>query len=247
MNQNTIRSLLSSLQGPVQKPLNQRLNSKTLIVDGMNTFLRAFAMDNKFNRYGHHIGGIASFIKSLGYTIKNENPSRVIIVFDGEGGHINRRHIYPDYKKNRNTNNLVNKKVFDDKAEEDASKINEIERLIEYLNYLPVTLFSIDKMEADDVMAYVTHYLYNEHPDNKVCIMSADRDFLQLVNDRVFVYSPTKKKHYYINEVKEEFNCLPSNYLIYKCFLGDTSDNIKGVHGIGEKKIISLFPGMFEE
>lgn len=246
MKQSQIQSLLSLVKNQSSpRPANQRFNSKTLIIDGMNTFIRAFAMDNKFNRYGHHVGGISSFLMSIGSAIKNECPSRVIIVFDGEGGYINRRYLYPDYKKNReNLTGCINKKVFDDKKDEDRAKMNEIERLVEYLEFLPVTLASIDKMEADDVMAYMAQYLYKNHPENQVCIMSSDRDFFQLVNDRVYVYSPTKKKHYFVNEVTTEFNCSPENYLIYKCFLGDTSDNIKGVHGVGEKKIQTLFPDM---
>lgn len=245
MNQDKIRSLLSGIKDQPARSPSHRFNSKTLIIDGMNTFIRAFAMDNKFNNFGHHVGGIASFLKSIGSAIRNEKPSRVIVVFDGEGGYINRRYLYPDYKKNReNLTGMINKKVFEDKKEEDRAKLNELERLVEYLEYLPISLVSLDKMEADDVIAFFSHYLYKENPLNEVCIMSSDRDFFQLVNDRIHVFSPIKKKHYFINEVTQEFNCSPDNYLIYKCFLGDSSDNIKGVHGVGEKKIVSLFPDM---
>ena len=239
-------SILAGLQNTEQKPLSHRFNSKTLIVDGMNTFLRAFAVDNKHNYNGHHIGGIASFLKSVGYAVRNENPSRVVIVFDGEGGYINRRYLYPEYKKNReNLTGLTNKKSFQSKYDEDEAKFNELERLIEYLQYLPITLLGMDKTEADDIMAYATKVLYEENTENEIVIMSSDQDFLQLVNDRVTIYSPTKKKHYYAKEVSEEFKCLPENYLIYKTFLGDTSDNIKGVNGVGETKIHKLFPDMF--
>jgi len=249
MNKTKIQSLLSALKDqPDAKPKGLRLNSKTLIIDGMNTFIGAFAADNKFNHFGHHVGGIASFLKSIGYVIKNEAPTRVMIVFDGEGGHISRRMIYPDYKRNRdNLATLVNKKVFEDKKEEDRAKLNELERLVEYLEFLPITLLSLDKLEADDVMAYLTHHLYAEHPDNHICIMSADRDFLQLINDRTYVYSPIKRKHYYTQDVIDEFKCRPDNYLVYKCFLGDTSDNVKGVHGVGERKIDTLFGGALSE
>lgn len=243
MQNNRLLSLLSKLKedGPT---LHTHFNSRVLIVDGMNTFLRAFAVDNRINQHGHHIGGIAGFLKSIGYAIRTENPSRVIIVFDGEGGTINRQYLYPEYKKNRNTGNLVNKKAFDSVYEEREAKNNEIEKLVEYLQLLPVTLIAIDKLEADDVIGYVSRKLYHDDPNCNICIMSADNDFLQLVNDRTSCYSPTKKKHYQEPEVLEEFGVHPRNYLLYKCFLGDTSDNVKGIHGIGVKKLPKLFPQM---
>jgi len=240
MKKDRLLSILSSLKEE-DVPLHSHFNSKVLIIDGMNTFLRSFAIDNKFNRNGHHIGGVAGFLKSIGYAIRTETPSRVIIVFDGEGGSVNRRYLYPEYKTNRNTGRLVNK-MFDNKDEEDDAKINEIERLIDYLNYLPVTVIAIDRLEADDVIGYLTKKIYNDYTDSNVCIMSSDNDFLQLVNDRVYCYSPTKKKHYYHKDVFEEFGVYPWNYLLYKCFLGDTSDNVKGIYGLGEKKLVKLFP-----
>lgn len=238
--------ILAGIKNVDTKPLSHRLNSKTLIIDGMNTFLRGFAVDNRYNKNGHHIGGIAAFLKSVGYAIRIERPSRVIIAFDGEGGYINRRYIYPEYKKNREgLTGLTNKKAFKSKYDEDEAKVNELERLIDYLHYLPVTLLAMDKTEADDIMAYACKYLYEEDKENEVVIMSSDNDFLQLINDRVTIYSPTKKKHYYAKEVTDEFKCIPGNYLIYKAFLGDDSDNIKGVNGIGKVKIHKLFPDMF--
>lgn len=226
-----------------EKPFYSHFNSRVLIIDGMNTFLRSFAVDNRFNLNGHHIGGISGFLKSIGYAIQNERPSRVIIVFDGEGGAINRQYLYPEYKANRNTSRLVNK-MFTVKEEEDESKFNEIERLIDYLNLLPVTTIAVDRLEADDIIGYLSKKIYNESNDSQVCIMSSDNDFLQLVNDRIYCYSPTKKKYYYEKEVLEEFGVHARNYLIYKCFLGDNSDNVKGINGVGKKKLPKLFPQM---
>lgn len=242
MNRDRLLELLSKVKED-KTPIPSSFNSKVLIVDGMNTFLRSFAIDNKFNRHGHHVGGISGFLKSLGFAVRNENPSRVIIVFDGEGGAVNRQYLYPEYKANRNTGRLVNK-MFDNKPDEDEAKINEIERLIDYLNLLPISIIAVDRLEADDVIGYTARKLYNDDRDSHCCIMSSDNDFLQLINDRTYIYSPTKKKHYYEAEVVEEFGVHPKNYLLYKCFLGDTSDNVKGIHGIGEKKLPKLFPQM---
>ena len=79
----------------------------------------------------------------------------------------------------------------DARAEKDAMKI-QFSRLIEYLDFLPVNVISIDKIEADDTIAYIAHTLLDED----VTILSADQDFLQLVNERITVWSPTKKKFY---------------------------------------------------
>ena len=80
---------------------------------------------------------------------------------------------------------------FDDKEDESASIENQLVRLVEYLRCLPVGLLSIDKVEADDVIGHIVNKL-----DGEVHIMSADQDFMQLVNDKVTVYSPIKKKFY---------------------------------------------------
>lgn len=244
MQNSRLLSLLSKLREDGDTIVPTTFNSKVLIIDGMNTFLRAFAVNNRINYHGHHIGGIAGFLQSIGYAIKNEKPSRVIIVFDGEGGATNRQYLYPEYKANRNTGTLVNKKAFESVYDEADSKNNEIEKLVDYLQLLPITLIAVDKLEADDIIGYTSRKLYHDDPNAHIVIMSSDNDFLQLVNDRTSCYSPVKKKHYSEREVLEEFGVHPRNYLIYKCFLGDTSDNIKGIHGIGKKKLPKLFPQM---
>lgn len=223
------------------KPLNLHYNSKVLIVDGINTFIRSFAAVNHNNGFGNHVGGITGFLKSLGSAIKQIQPTRCVLVFDGESGSINRKYLYPEYKGNRNNPRILNYKSFSNKKEEDASKYNEISRLMDYLNYLPVISICIDKLEADDVIGNLANKVYNTYDDSETYIMSSDNDFLQLVNDRVFVYSPTKKILYKEETVLKEFNVHPSNFLLYKSLVGDDADNIPGITGLGEKNVVSLF------
>lgn len=228
------------------KPLNLQLNSRVLFIDGMNTFIRSFAVLNHINQAGNHVGGLTGFLKSLGSAIKQLSPTRVIIVFDGEAGSQNRKYLLPEYKGNRNNQNVMNYKSFETKKDEDEAKINEISRLMDYLKLLPVNCMCIDKLEADDIIGYLCGKLYREEPECNITIMSSDRDFFQLINDRVSVWSPIKKIHYYTPQVLEEFGVHPANFLIYKAILGDSSDNVKGVHGIGEKKIAKMFPQLVE-
>jgi len=240
MNKERLLDIFSRINKD-EKPKNLHHNSRVLIVDGMNTFLRSFAVVDRVNLIGNEIGGLIGFLKSLGHAIKLLTPTRVVIVFDGEGGSVNRKYLYNDYKSNRDTGRIMNYKSFNNKDDEDNSKYNQMSRLIPYLECLPLSLMSFDKLEADDVIGYLSNKIYEEYDDSIVHIMSSDNDFIQLVNDRINVYSPTKKKIYKVENVVQDFGVHPNNFLIYKTLVGDTSDNIPGVHGAGEKNVIKLF------
>lgn len=228
-------------------PANFHFNSRVLLIDGMNTFLRGFAVVNKMNLVGNDIGGMVGFLRSIGHAIKLLSPTRVIIIFDGESGSMNRKYLYSDYKANREHGNIMNKLAYTTKDEEEESKYNQLERLIDYLSLLPVTLVSMDKLEADDIIGYLSQHIYKEAPDSEQYIMSSDNDFLQLVNDRVKTYSPSKKKIYHVQDVLDEFGVHPNNFLLFKTLIGDDSDNIPGVNGFGKVNTPKLFEFMQHE
>jgi len=213
------------------------LNSRVLLIDSMNTFLRSFAMIPAINPQGNHIGGLVGFLKSLGYVIKLIRPTRVILVFDGQGNITNRRNTYADYKANRQIKRITNYKVFSTLEEESDSISTQMLRLLDYLKSLPVNISIIDKIEADDTIAYLSQKLKDD-----IIIYSADQDFLQLVNDRITVYSPIKKKFYKPNDVYEQYGMHPYNFITMKCLMGDKSDNLPGVKGLGPKKLMKYFP-----
>jgi len=217
------------------------LNSRVLLIDSMNTFLRSFAVIPNVNTQGNHVGGLVGFMKSLGYAIKLIQPTRVILVFDGQGNITNRRNIYADYKGTRKIKRVTRWNSFSSLEEESASIGEQMMRLIDYLKVLPINLSIIDKIEADDTIAYLAQKLKND-----VVIYSADQDFLQLVNDRVTVYSPIKKKFYKQQDVFEHYGLYPKNFITMKCLMGDKSDNIPGVKGLGDKKLFKLFPELSE-
>jgi 5'-3' exonuclease len=77
--------------------------------------------------------------------------------------------------------------------------------------------------------------------------MSADQDFLQLVNDRITVWSPTKKKFYTPRMVEADYGIPAHNFLMYKALMGDKSDNIPGVKGLGPKKLPKIVPDLFTQ
>lgn len=218
-------------------------NSSILIVDGLNCFLRSFSIINAIHpSSGQHVGGMIGFLKSVGYAIKLNSPTKVIITFDGVGGSNSKRNLFPAYKANRNADRITNYKMFTDKDEESESINNQMERLIQYLQSLPVSLIVIDGIEADDVMGYLAQKYEGIAETKRVTIMSADQDFLQLVSEKVNVYSPTKKKIYNVNNFKEEYGVYSKNYLLYKTFMGDKGDNVPKVKGLGEDKLLKIIP-----
>ena len=229
--------IFKSLKETKEEKLELSVNSRVLIIDSLNTFLRAFTVIRHVNQSGNHIGGLTGFLRSLSYAMRLVKPTRVICVFDGHGGSTNKRYLYPEYKANRGINRVTNWDMFESQQEESESITNQIVRLVEYLKCLPVDLLSIDKIEADDVIGHMANTI-----DGKVWIMSSDRDYLQLVSDRVTVFSPTKKKFYDPKAVMEEYGVTADNFLIQKVLLGDHGDNVPGVKGLGEKTLIKLFP-----
>jgi len=233
------RRIFESLK---EEKIDTDVNSRVLIIDGLNSFLRAFTAIGWLNKDLLHIGGLTGFLRSLGYTIKLVRPTRVIIVFDGQGGSTNKRYIYPQYKANRGLTRVTNWDTFESQQEESESITNQIVRLIEYLKQLPIDLISIDKIEADDVIGHIVGKLNGE-----VTIVSSDKDYLQLVTDKVSIYSPIKKKFYDRELVLKEFGVTPKNFLTQKILLGDQGDNVPGVKGVGSKTMLKNFPELGTE
>jgi DNA polymerase-1 len=200
------------------------------------------------NDDGDHVGGVVGVLKSIGYAIRMVQPTRCIVVFDGKGGSQTRKKQFEGYKAQREGNQLrVNRAyagMMNDEDEKESMK-RQFVWLNEVLNYLPVTTMIYDGVEADDVMAYVTTHLLKE--DEQAVVMSTDKDFLQLVDDKTIVWSPTKKKIYNKKAVKEEYGIESQNILLYRILDGDSSDNIPGVYGCGIKTLIKRIPEITEQ
>ena len=231
-----------SILDNIKAATKEDLKPKVLLVDSMNTFLRSFAVINHMNPHGHHIGGLTGYLKSIGFAIRHINPTRVILIFDGPGSTVNKKNLYSDYKGNRHISRITNWEGFESQDDESESIVNQMRRLMYYLQCLPVDVTIIDRLEADDIIGYIAGKY-----DGDVTIMSSDKDFLQLVSNKVTVYSPTKKLFYTPKTVKEEFGIPATNFLNMKVLLGDSSDNVPGVKGLGMKKLVKFFPELTEE
>ena len=219
-----------------------KVNDRILIIDSLNTFLRAFTVIQHFNKSLNHVGGLTGYLRSVGYAINLVRPTRVILAFDGKGSSTNKRYLYPEYKANRGIRRVTNWDAFENQEQESEAITNQLVRLIDYLKCLPVDLISIDKIEADDVIGYISQQM-----DSQITIMSSDRDYLQLVSKNITVYSPTKKVFYTPKKVLDEYGVTSENFLNYKVLTGDAGDNVPGIKGVGPKTIAKLYPELADD
>ena len=247
-----MKELYKNILESVEKDRNQNIdksrNDRVLIIDGLNTFIRCWSSIPTMNDDGDHVGGVTGTLKSIGYAIRQVQPTRVVVVFDGKGGSQQRKKRFSGYKAQRDSNKLrVNRQYADlmnDEDEKESMK-RQFVWLNEMLHGLPITNMIYDGVEADDVMAYITTNLLKEN--EQAVVMSTDKDFLQLVNDTTIVWSPTKKKMYNTKLVKEEFGIESKNLLLYRVLDGDKSDNIPRIYGCGIKTLVKRFPEITED
>jgi len=178
MDKDELFNLLDDLQEDKEIPTKKR-HDRVLLIDGLNLFFRNFAMLKMVNPDGVHVGGLGGFLRSLGAMIRKTDPTSVYVIFDGPGSSDNRKNLIPEYKSGRHTQRVTKWSGFDNLEEEDASKIDQITRVIQYLKLLPVKTSILSKVEADDIIAYLCDKLPKTY-DSQVFIVSSDKDFLQL-------------------------------------------------------------------
>lgn len=240
-----LRTLFNQLSTEESLFESVNLNTRVLIVDGLNSFIRVFSANPLLNEDGMHIGGYIGFLQSISNAIKMVNATRCIITFDGIGGSQKRKKMYSGYKEGRSlTNGRYNRVEGLEPLtveEEQESMKRQLGRLAEYLQCLPVTTVMLDGIEADDSIAYLTNHYFKPRGSH-VYIMSDDKDFLQLIDEKTFVYRPVQKKTYDVQTVIDTYGVHPANFIHYKVFMGDSSDNIKGVKGVGVKTLQKEFP-----
>ena len=225
----------------------QSINNKILVVDFLNTFIRSFTGSPAMNNNGEHIGGITGFLYSMGNAIRTFGATRCILVSDGENSAARKRKIYPEYKDRRKVKFNVNRQYdFKDETEERQAMYLQMQILLKYLEQMPLQLVTINSTEADDVMSYIAKEVFCKN-ENEVILMSSDKDFLQLVDERITVWSPTKKKLYTPKAIMDEYGVHPNNFLLYRTLDGDKSDNLPGVQGVGLKTLQKYMPFFAEE
>lgn len=215
---------------------------RLLVVDGLNQFIRNWTIVPATNVHGEPNGGVVGFLRSLKVIMRDVHPSLVVVAWDGEGGSIRRRSMHSGYKDGRRPR--VNRTYNFESPEASAVNLKvQYTKLRQLLDLLGVVQLEVPHVEADDVIAFVSKHVV---PGKQKVIVSSDRDLWQLLDRKTLIYSPTKKKYYSMGDLRNDHGILPENYILMKALMGDGSDNVKGIKGIGEKTTIKLFPFLGE-
>lgn len=197
-----------------------------LLVDGTNLIYRNYFVHSyRKTKSGIHTGGLYGTIRSLQSYINTFNPKQVYICFD-KSEYTFRSKMYPDYKMNR--------------VDTDIELLNQFSMLREYCNLVNLPFIEIDLFEADDIIGSLSSHAknYNLHP----YVVSGDKDLLQLIHKGIDVMYLSNKGPiiYNENQFEEEYNIKIQQFIDYKALVGDPSDNIPGIPGIGKKTAAKL-------
>ena len=191
---------------------------KTLyIIDGYSFVFRAYHVQPPLvNPNGEPVGALYGITSMLLKIVSNLKPEYLCVALDSRGKNF-RHDIYPQYKANR-----------PETAEDLKLQLAKLPETIEALN---IATIAKQGFEADDIIAYLSHKA--EREGHKVVILSSDKDLIQLINDNIYMYDPIKDKIIDKIEVEKKYGISPFQMRDYLSLVGDTSDNIPGVRGIG--------------
>lgn len=194
--------------------------SKVLVIDGNNMLHRAYY---KFQNLRNHKDELTGVIYGFPYILRGlislHKPQKVIVVFDG-GRDKRRMEILPNYKKREP------KAGFDpDNFYFQKDKVKEL------LEMLGVPVIEFKKREADDIIWLVSRKL--KRKNHEVVIVSSDKDFNQLITKGISIWNPKADKRFTHLNLKNEVGYEPNECVDYLILEGDTSDNIKGMPGVG--------------
>lgn len=224
----------------------EKKKKRLLLIDGLNLFFRNFTANPAIATNGNPCGGYFGTFKSLQKYMREINPDRIIIVWDGEGGSRRRKAMQSNYKAFRTPPRLNrNVKILTDE-ENKENKFWQMGRLIEQLNKLPVTQVTVSNVEADDVIAIISRH--QEYADWQKVILSSDKDFLQLCDSSTVVFRAQQDKYWSYKTVLEEYGVHPINFALARAATSDDkSDGIIGIKGIGMKTMASRLPFLAED
>lgn len=204
------------------------MKNRLILLDGNSLFNRAyFALPPLMNKDGFYTNAIYGFAMMLNNVLENYKPTHMAIAFDLKAPTF-RHKSFQDYKANR-------------KGMADELKM-QVEPLKKMVDAYGITRVEFEGYEADDIIGTLSQF--GENSDLEVMIVTGDKDALQLASQKTSVYI-TKKgitdlEKFTDVEVIERYGLTPEEFIDLKALMGDKSDNIKGVAGIGEKTGIKL-------
>lgn len=204
------------------------MKKTVMLIDGSSLIFRAFfALPNLSNNDGVMTNGVYGFLTMYRNAFDKYKPDYVLVAFDRSSKTF-RNDEYKDYKANR------------DKTPNELSYQFGI--LKDILDSMGVKYTDLDGFEADDIVG--TYAEMAKEAGDKAVLITGDRDYLQLVDDDILVYL-TKKGvsdtvEYTVEKIEEEYGITPKQLIDVKGLMGDKSDNIPGVDGIGEKRALDF-------
>ncbi len=213
----------------------ERLKGKVLLVDGFSILFRSFyAMPpNMTAPDGTHTNAVYGFLSILNKEVEEESPDHLAVAFDLPSPTF-RHKLYPEYKGTRKP--------------APSEFTEQIPVLRSLLDQMGIPVVSAEGWEADDVLGSLAGQA--EASGYEVRILSGDRDLLQTVTDSTVVVIPKTKggqtvyEHYSPEDVQETYGVTPQAFIELKALMGDPSDNVPGLPGVGEKtaqKILAQF------
>jgi len=212
---------------------------RVLIIDQLNLFFRNYIVNPALSTNGAPIGGLRGCMQSIQKICRESKPDYIVICWDGEGGSAKRKSMQKDYKKGRKPIRL-NRGVRNMTPEEEMeNKIWQQTRLIDYYNHIPVIQLMYKSTEADDIIAYVSGL--KELQNAEKLIVSSDKDFHQLLTGKTVQYRPIQKEILNENNIIEKYDIHPTNFAMARAMVGDKSDNIVGIPGMGLKTVAKRF------
>lgn len=210
---------------------------KILIIDGWNVMIAQNAVAHIVDHNTYPIGMYLTTLNMIRTFVDRFKPTKVLFVLDGPEAGERRRKLLPGYKNGRKIKARESRVQIMEGEDNmvfgvEGAFQNQIIKIYEFLKLLPVTVLMVPYCEADDVISY----LALKNKDTADCIIiSNDRDYMQLIQEGIFVYRWRTKKLYDEAELTKEFGIKPGNFIYRKIILGDVSDAVTGVKGIGDK------------
>ena len=193
------------------------------LIDGTAYIYRAYhAIRGLTNSEGLPTNAAFGFTRMLIKLVEDRAPEYVVMFFDAKGPTF-RHEIYQDYKANRPP-----------QPEDLSVQIPYIKEITKGFNIL---VMEMPGFEADDLIG--TFGRIAEETGFSVVMVTGDKDFVQLVTDKAIIWDPMKEKTIDVKAVRESFGVEPSQMIDVMGLSGDTSDNIPGVPGIGQKTALS--------
>ncbi|HNT69836.1 MAG TPA: 5'-3' exonuclease H3TH domain-containing protein, partial [Syntrophorhabdaceae bacterium] len=201
-------------------PNAEQKTRRVFLVDGNSYLYRAFyATPHLSNSKGMPTNAVYAFISMIKKLMTAESPDRLVIVFDSKAPSF-REEISKAYKAQRPPmpDNL-------------STQIPYVKKVIEAMG---IPILEMEGFEADDIIGTIVSGLRG-YDDLETYIVTSDKDMVQLLSEKVFIYDSMKNQLIGMKEAEEKFGVKPSLMVDYLALCGDTSDNIPGVPGIGDK------------